>query len=94
MVFDHDVAIPHTVQYAGNRLVLAIGTFPNAVSHDGQDIRVIFLMGIPEAVDADDGMLVRVYEEIIRVAQERELLEKVADARDFQSLLRALYRQA
>ncbi|MBQ6985905.1 MAG: transcription antiterminator [Oscillibacter sp.] len=94
MVFDHDVAIPHTVQYAGSRLVLAIGTFPHAVSHDGQDIRVIFLMGIPEAVDADDGMLVRVYEEIIRVAQERELLEKVADARDFQSLLRALYRQA
>lgn len=94
MVFDHDVAIPHTVQYAGNRLVLAIGTFPNAVSHDGQDIRVIFLMGIPEAVDDGDGMLVRVYEEIIRVAQERELLEKVADARDFQSLLRALYRQA
>ncbi len=94
MVFDHDVAIPHTVQYAGNRLVLAIGTFPEAVSHDGQDIRVIFLMGIPEAADADDGMLVRVYEEIISVAQEPELLEKVANARDFQSLLRALYRQA
>ena len=55
---------------------------------------MIFLMGVPETADADDGMLVRVYEEIIRVAQEPELLEKVADAKDFQSLLRALYRQA
>ena len=94
MAFDHGVAIPHTVQYAGNRLVLAIGTFPKAVSYGGQDIRVIFLMGVPEAVDADDGMLVRVYEEIISVAQEPPLLEKVANAKDFQSLLRALYRQA
>ena len=94
MAFDHDVAIPHTIQYAGPRLVLAIGTFPKAVSYGGQDIRVIFLMGVPETTDSDDGMLVRVYEEIISVAQEPELLEKVANARDFQSLLRALYRQA
>ena len=94
MAFDHGVAIPHTIQYAGNRLVLAIGTFPKAVPYGGQNIRVIVLMGIPEAVDADDGMLVRVYEEIIRMAQEPALLEKVADAKDFQSLLRALYRQA
>ena len=94
MAFDHDIAIPHVVQYAGGRLVLAIGAFPKAVPYGGQDIRVIFLMGVPETADADDGMLVRVYEEIIRVAQEPELLEKVADAKDFQSLLRALYRQA
>ena len=94
MAFDHDVAIPHTIQYAGPRLVLAIGTFPKTVSYGGQDIRVIFLMGVPETTDSDDGMLVRVYEEIISVAQEPELLEKVANARDFQSLLRALYRQA
>lgn len=94
MAFDHDVAIPHTLQYAGNRLILAIGTFPKAVPYGGQDIRVIFLMGVPETEDSDEGMLVRVYEEIIRVAQEPELLEKVANAKDFQSLLRALYRQA
>ena len=94
MAFDHGVAIPHVIQYAGGRLVLAIGTFPKAVSYGGQDIRVIFLMGVPETSDADDGMLVRVYEEIISVAQEPTLMEKVANATDFQSLLRALYRQA
>lgn len=94
MVFDHDVVIPHVIQKAGPRLVLAIGAFPKAVPYDGQNIRVIFLMGVPETADSDDGMLIRVYEEIIRVAQEPTLLEKIADAKDFQSLLRALYRQA
>ncbi|MBQ9493264.1 MAG: HTH domain-containing protein [Oscillibacter sp.] len=94
MVFDHGVAIPHVVQRAGTRLVLAIGAFPKPVPYGGQDIRVIFLMGIPETEDSDDGMLIRVYEEIIRVAQEPALLEKVAGAQNFQSLLRALYRQA
>ena len=51
-------------------------------------------MGVPESADSDDGILIRIYEEIIRVAQDPELLEKVASAKDFQSLLRALYRQA
>ena len=94
MVFDHGVAIPHVVQYTSTRLVLAIGSFEKPVPYNGQDIRIIFLMGIPETADSDDSMLIRVYEEIIRVAQEPELLEKVANAKDFQSLLRALYRQA
>ena len=94
MVFDHAVAIPHTTQSASTRLVLAIGVSPQPIAHSGQEIRVLFLMGIPEDLSADDGMLVRVYEEIISVAQDPALLDKVAGSKDFQSLLRALYRQA
>ena len=94
MVFDHSVAIPHTVQYAGGRLVLAVGTFPQPVRYQDRDVRVIFLLGLPEQVSSEDGLLIRVYEEIISLTRDDGLLDKIAGAADFQALLRALYRQA
>lgn len=94
MAFDHAVAIPHTVQKVGDRLVLAVGVFPQPVQYQGREIRVIFLMGLPEKVTSEDSLLIRVYEEIISITQDGGLLDKITGARDFQSLLRALYRQA
>ena len=93
MAFDHGVAIPHTVQKAGDRMVLAVGVFPQPVRYRDRGIQLIFLLGLPEKVDAEDGILVRVYEEIISVAKDSGLMEKITRAADFQALLRALYRQ-
>ena len=93
MAFDHGVAIPHTVQKAGDRMVLAVGVFPQPVRYRDREIQLIFLLGLPEKVDAEDGILVRVYEEIISVAKDGGLMEKITHAADFQAILRALYRQ-
>ena len=87
-------AIPHTVQKAGDRLVLAVGTFAAPVRYRENDIRVIFLLGLPEQVSSEDRLLIRVYEEIISVTKDEGLMEKVTGAEDFQALLRALSRQA
>ncbi len=94
MVFDHAVAIPHSVQYAGDRLVLAIGVFPTPTEHIDHEIRVIFLIGLPEQLSADDNLLIRIYDEIISIAQDAALLDKITQADCFQTLLRVLYRQA
>ncbi len=94
MVFDHAVAIPHSVQYAWDKLVLAIGVFPKPLRHNGSEIRVIFMMGLPEQLTEDDSLLIRLYDEIISITQDTELLDKIASADSFQALLRALYRQA
>ena len=91
--FDHGVAIPHTAQSAGDRLVLAVGICPQPIRQESREIRTIFLMGLPQESE-NDSLLVRVYEEIISITRDREMLDKIAAARDFQSLLRALYRQA
>lgn len=44
-------------------------------------------------MNAEDGILIRVYEEIISVAKDGGLMEKITHAAGFQDLLRALYRQ-
>lgn len=92
MAFDHAVAIPHTIQKAKNRLVLAVGASREPIRYEDRDIRVIFLMGLPE--NNADRLLIRVYEEIISITRDEGLLKKIAAAKDFQALLQALYRQA
>lgn len=94
MVFDHAVAIPHTVQEAGDRLVLAVGVCSEPIRHQGHEIRIIFLLGLPQQADGEDGLLIRVYDEIIRITQDNDLLGRITAADSFPALLRALYRQA
>lgn len=94
MVFDHAVAIPHSVQYAGERLVLAIGVFPEPIQYQEHEIRIIFLLGLPEQISSDDSLLIRVYDEIISITQDGDMLDKITKADCFQTLLRILYRQA
>lgn len=92
MVFDHAVAIPHSVQYASDKLMLSIGVFPEAVQYGDHEIRVIFLIGLPSQVEAEDNLLIRVYDEIIQIAKDEEMLDKIASADSFSALLRVLYR--
>ena len=92
MVFDHAVAIPHSVQYASDKLMLSIGVFPEAVQYGDHEIRVIFLIGLPSQVEAEDNLLIRVYDEMIQIAKDEEMLDKIASADFFSALLRVLYR--
>ena len=94
MVFDNAIALPHAIQHAGDRIVLAIGVFPKPIRHRDSDIRVIFLLGIPDNIDGNDNVLVRVYDEIITISQDSELLDRIASSASYKDLQRALYRQA
>ena len=91
MVFD-TIAIPHTVQYASDKLVLAIGVFQEPIVHQQHHVRVIFLLALPEQSKQEE-LLIRVYDEIMHITQDTTLLEKIANAKDFQALLHALYLQ-
>lgn len=93
MVFDHAIAIPHSIQYASDRLALAIGVSDKPIHSGEHDIRIIFLLGLPEKGDFDDGLLIRLYDEMISISQDAGLLDKIAKADSFYALLKAMYRQ-
>ena len=73
--------------------MLAVGICPRPVKQRSREVRAIFLMGLPEDA-GQDALLVRVYEEIISITNDKPLLDDIANADSFQALLRALYRQA
>jgi len=93
MIFDRSIALPHTVQCAGDKLVMAIGVCQKGVKHADQDISIIILLGFPEENELDDQLVIRIYDEIISIAQDAGLRKKIAKAESFQELLRVLYRQ-
>lgn len=93
MIFEHSVAIPHAVQFASDKILLAIGVSKKPIKYDAnRDIQVIFLLGLPEQISDDDRLLIRMYDEIINITQDKELLEKMKKVNSYHDLLRILVR--
>ena len=92
MVFDNGVAIPHGIQTANDRMLLAIGIFEEPAKHKGHEGRVIFFMALPEQSDMDDMLMIRVYDELLEISRNTEMLDAIARTQDYQELLRVLYK--
>jgi lichenan operon transcriptional antiterminator len=93
MVFDNGVAIPHGIQMANDRMLLAMGIFEEPAKHKGHEVRVIFFMALPEQSDMDDTLMIRVYDELLEISRNTDMLEAISMTRNFQELLRVLYKK-
>ena len=76
MQLDEYVGFPHLANAVGTRVVFAMGVIPRTRGEFGE--RVIFLMGLPDKADYDDTMLVKIYDEIIRLAANRSELDAIS----------------
>lgn len=94
MVFDNGVAIPHGIQTANDRMLLAIGIFEEATEHKGHPVRIIFFMALPEQSDADDMLMIRVYDELLEISRDTALLKAIAGTQTWPELMRVLYKKA
>ena len=94
MVFDNGVAIPHGIQKANDRMLLAVGIFESAANYRGQSVRIIFFMGLPEVSDIDDMLMIRVYDELLEISRDADMLNAVASTRTYPELMRVLYKKA
>ena len=92
MVFDHAVALPHCQQFATGDIVLALGTFPRPVDCGRDLVQVIFLLGVPESIHVDEGILMRVYDEIVQIVQGKALCERLAGTTSYEEAIRVLSR--
>ena len=92
MVFDNGVAIPHGIQTANDRMLLAMGIFEEPAIHKGHEVRVIFFMALPEQSDMDDMLMIRVYDELLEISRNTDMLDAISRAQNYQELLRVLYK--
>ncbi|MEE1041932.1 MAG: PTS sugar transporter subunit IIA, partial [Lachnospiraceae bacterium] len=94
MVFDNGVAIPHGIQTATNRMLLAIGIFEEPVKHKNHQVRIIFFMALPEESDDDDMLMIRVYDELLEISRDTDMLQAITRTQNYPELLRVLYKKA
>jgi lichenan operon transcriptional antiterminator len=93
MIFDQFIALPHTVNQSSNKIELALGVFPKKVSHDGKEIKLVFLLGIPEETDYDASLLVKIYDEIIRIAGNKKLIDQLAGTTSYEEFSKYLEQE-
>jgi transcriptional antiterminator/mannitol/fructose-specific phosphotransferase system IIA component (Ntr-type) len=76
MQINTEVAFPHASALGLQGVACAMGVIPRGDTQDG--LRIIFLMAVPLKADYDDRILLRVYDEIIRLSQDPLLVRKVS----------------
>jgi lichenan operon transcriptional antiterminator len=89
-VFDHGIAFPHTVNLGNSDIVLAVGVYPEKHQEEHREIRIVFLLGIPEN-NQNETLLVQLYEEMIALAKNDDWLDdmsKETTCSDFRLLVK------
>lgn len=96
MIFDQFIAFPHTINYASDKLVLALGVLPSPILEQNENkekrIKLIFLMGLPESNEEDNMLLVKLYDEIIAIAHNSAFVEEVSKAKDYKQLIKSFIK--
>ncbi|MCC6118076.1 PTS sugar transporter subunit IIA, partial [Lactiplantibacillus plantarum] len=69
-IFGDGVALPHVIDKSGlNRILVTVGLFEKTVVFDNQKVNVVFLVAIPNKLDAElSRVLSQVYDLIRSIA--------------------------
>ena len=94
MVFDQNIALPHAINYQTEKIVFSIGIFSDEdKSKKSDDLKVVFLLAIPDSDEKDDAILVKIYDEIIAMAKDEEVIKNISKVKDYKELLLYFIKQ-
>ena len=88
------VAFPHTInEQKEGKLVLALGVCSKKLaSESGEEVQLIFLLALPKEKELDDSVLVRIYDELISIAQNEEYIAEITKAENYKQLVRCFIK--
>ena len=58
-----------------------------------QQLKVIFLLAIPNVEEKDDDILVKIYDEIIAISKDKQAVENIAKVKNYRELLLYFIKQ-
>lgn len=94
MVFDEYIALPHAINKGTDKIVFSIGVFSdNNKNKKDQQLKVIFLLAIPNVEEKDDDILVKIYDEIIAISKDKQAVENIAKVKNYRELLLYFIKQ-
>ena len=94
MVFDEYIALPHAINKETDKIVFSIGVFSDDKNHEKDSkLKVIFLLAIPDIEEKDDDILVKIYDEIIAISKDKQVVENIAKVKNYRELLLYFIKQ-
>lgn len=86
MILDENIAFPHAKNLVPE-LTLALGVYPEpSQEKQHKDIKLVIMLGIPESME-NDTVLIRLYDDILAVANNSEVIEKIKCMKSYKELL-------
>ena len=89
-LFGNYVALPHAVNNKVNSLLIAFGVLKKHTIWEGKEVKIIILLMIPPEEKVDKELLIRTYEQLLKLAQNKQTIvdmSKLKDYKEFKNLL-------
>ena len=88
MIFDKHIAIPHVINYESDNIVLALGVFDDTlIADEHRDVKLVFLLGIPEELGENEILLIKIYNEIISISKDENKLREISRLKKYKDLV-------
>lgn len=86
MILDQNIAFPHTKNLLP-KLTLGLGVFPEKLRDtEYEDVKLVIMLGIPESME-NDTVLVRLYDDILEVAKDSDVIDRIRYMKSYRELL-------
>lgn len=92
MIFDEYIALPHAMNKGFDKIVFAIGVFSEK-NKKNDNLKVVFLLAIPDDDQKDDNILVKIYDEIIAISKNRQIIDNISKVKNYKELLLYFIKQ-
>jgi lichenan operon transcriptional antiterminator len=88
--FDNLIALPHTINYKSDEIQIAIGVLENTVKWNQKPIKLVFMVIVPNEIVEDANLFIKVYQDILKVGQNKKLIYKMSKSRSFDDFISLL----
>lgn len=85
MIFEGNVAFPHTINKLGDDLIIALGVSENGFK-DNKDLKLIFMACVPEG-EKNGLILAKTYDELISIIKNEKLTIDISKVENYDSLV-------
>ena len=85
MIFEENVAFPHTINKLGDDLIIALGVSENGFK-DNKDLKLIFMACVPEG-ENNGLILAKTYDELISIIKNEKLIIDISKIENYDSLV-------
>lgn len=88
--FGNYIALPHAINYKSDRLLIAFGVLKKNIIWSGEEVKIIILLMIPTEDHIDKELLVKAYEQLLKLAQNKQAIvnmSKLKSYTEFKNLL-------
>ena len=89
-IFGNYVALPHAINNKEKPLRIAFGVLKKPIMWEGKEVKIIILLMIPSEENIDKDLLIRTYEQLLKLTQNKQVIinmSKLKDYSEFKNLL-------